>query len=458
VYAKPAYQVSLTPNDGFRDLPDISLLAGNGGYRAGWVICTDNVTEGVTTQTFTDCQPATGSLFAHLGGGTSASAPAFAGMLALVAQAHGSHADNYRLGVVNNILYQLAQSEYATVFHDITIGNNSVPCGAGSPDCGSNLFLTGYNAGPGYDLASGLGSVDVAAMVENWTSVSLASTSTSLNLNGSTAPYTGVHGQTLTLNVNVSPATATGLVAIVDNADEVSGGVGVDGQFAIPINGGTGSATYNGLPVGSYTVWARYGGDTADASSTSSPPIEVTITGITLSSSGNVQVSPGATGGNTSVISLTPIYGFTGTVNLSCVVNSMINPTNDPPGCSLSSIALNITGTATVTSTLAVSTTAATTAARMHKPFLLEGLTALLSMVFWFIPGRRNAWLRMLVIALALVVSTGAIGCGGAGGGSESTGGGNPGTTSGAYSVIVTATDATTGKAITQTTVNLTVN
>jgi hypothetical protein len=126
--------------------------------------------------------------------------------------------------------------------------------------------------------------------------------------------------------------------------------------------------------------------------------------GITLSSSGNIQVSPGATSGNASVISLTPIYGFTGTVNLSCVVNSMINPANDQPGCSLSSTALNITGTATVTSTLAVSTTAATTAARMHRPFLLEGLTALLSMVFWFIPGRRNARLRMLVIALALAV------------------------------------------------------
>lgn len=463
VYAKPAYQTSVTPKDGFRDLPDVSLLAGTGRYGVAWALCGDSVTEGVTTGTFTDCQTTNGQLASNTpiggGGGTSAAAPAFAGMLALVAQAHGSPSDNYRLGEVNNILYQLAQSEYATVFHDITTGNNSVPCAAGSPDCGPNLFLTGYDAGPGYDLASGLGSVDVAAMVENWTSVSLGSTSTSLNLNGSTAPYNGVQGQTLTFNVGVSPATATGLVAIVDNADEVSGGVGDDGQFAIPINGGTGSATYNGLPVGSYTVWARYGGDTANASSTSSPPIEVTITGITLSSSGNIQVSSGATIGNTSIISLTPIYGFTGTVNLSCVVNPMINPTNDQPGCSLSSTALNIAGTATVTSTLAVSTTAATTAARMHKPFLIEGLTALLSMVFWFgIPGRRNAWLQMLVLAFTLAVSTGAIGCGGAGGGSENTGGGNPGTTPGAYSVIVTATDATTGKAITQTTVNLTVN
>ena len=74
------------------------------------------------------------------------------------------------------------------------------------------------------------------------------------------------------------PAAATGVVGIVDNASETSGGIQNNGQFAIPISGGTGSGSYNGLPGGSYTVWARYGGDTANASSTSAPPINVTIT------------------------------------------------------------------------------------------------------------------------------------------------------------------------------------
>ena len=60
VYAKPAFQTSLTPNDGFRDLPDVSLLAGSGMYRAAWVICSDNVTDGVTTETYTDCQTTNG--------------------------------------------------------------------------------------------------------------------------------------------------------------------------------------------------------------------------------------------------------------------------------------------------------------------------------------------------------------------------------------------------------------
>ncbi|MFP5276268.1 MAG: Ig-like domain repeat protein [Acidobacteriota bacterium] len=281
VYAKPSFQSSLTPQDGSRDLPDLSFLAGNGLYSAAWVLCSDNVTDGVTSQSYTECQTANGqftssTVFGGVGG-TSAAAPAFAGMLALVAQAHGSASDNYRLGQADDILYQLAQSKYSTVFHDVTTGNNSVPCMVGSPDCGANNFLTGYNAGTKYDFASGLGSVDVAALVNNWSSVALSSTSTTLKIDGSTAAYTGVHGQSLTFDVNVTPASAIGTVGIVDNASG-AGGVQNNGQFAIPISGGAGSASYNGLPGGSYTVWARYGGDTANASSTSTPSIDVTIT------------------------------------------------------------------------------------------------------------------------------------------------------------------------------------
>lgn len=279
VYSKPPFQTSLTPNDNARDLPDVSLLAGNGLYQAVWAVCSDGTTDG--SPTGVDCQTNNGQFTSNTTfsgvGGTSAAAPAFAGMLALLAQAHGSPSDNYRLGQADNVLYQLAQSHYANVFHDVTSGNNSVACASGSPDCGSNGFMTGYNAVAGYDLASGLGSVDVAAMVANWNSVSPASTSTTFSINGSTAPYTGTHGASLTFNVDVAPSSATGVAAIVDSANQISGGIQNNGQFAIPIASGSGSATYNGLPGGSYTVWARYGGDTANASSVSTPPINVTI-------------------------------------------------------------------------------------------------------------------------------------------------------------------------------------
>ncbi|HLJ76393.1 MAG TPA: Ig-like domain repeat protein, partial [Acidobacteriaceae bacterium] len=204
-------------------------------------------------------------------GGTSTSAPAFAGMLALIEQKTGG-----RLGQADTVLYQLASSKCNAVFHDVTVGNNSVPCVSGSPNCGSNSFLTGYDAGTGYDLATGLGSVDVKALIANWGSAALASTSTSLQLNGSSAAYSGTHGANVTFNVGVNPTAATGSVAILDTANETATGPQNNGQFTIPLNSGSGTATYNGLPGGTYTVSARYAGDASDAASASSP-ISVTI-------------------------------------------------------------------------------------------------------------------------------------------------------------------------------------
>lgn len=276
-YAKPSFQMGMTPTDSVRDVPDVSIFAANGQYQALWVLCSDSVTDG-SSQTYAECQNTNGQFSSgtYFGGvgGTSAAAPAFAGMLALVAEANGSASDNYRLGQADFILYQLAKSKYSTVFHDVVTGNNSVSCEGGSPNCGTNGFMLGYNAGTDYDLASGLGSVDVSALAKNWSSVTLGSTSTSLKLNGSTAAYSGVHGASVMFNVGVNPTSATGLVGIVDNADETAGGTTSgpqnNGQISIPLTTGAGSVQYNGLPGGSYTVTARYGGDASNAASTSS--------------------------------------------------------------------------------------------------------------------------------------------------------------------------------------------
>ena len=281
VYAKPSWQSSVTPNDNARDLPDVSFLAANGFYHAMWVFCGDGASDG-SGSGYTACQTSggqftSGTVFEGVGG-TSASAPAFAGMLALVTQSQGGA----RLGQPDPVLYGLAASKYAAVFHDVATGNNSVPCVAGSPGCGGNGFLTGYNAGAGYDLVSGLGSIDVAKMVQNWTSVPLASTTATLNLNGSKSAYSGIHGASITFNAGVTSSanTPTGNIAIIDTANETSGGTSAgpqnNGQFVIPLTNGSGSATYNGLPGGSYTVEASYSGDASNAASTSSP-INVTI-------------------------------------------------------------------------------------------------------------------------------------------------------------------------------------
>jgi subtilase family serine protease len=108
------------------------------------------------------------------GAGTSASTPAFAGIAALVSQGVGG-----RLGNMNPRLYELGRAQYANggfpVFHDIAEGNNSVP-GA-----------TGFDCGNGYDLVTGLGSVDAAALVSAWSPAApstCAPGSTALCLNG----------------------------------------------------------------------------------------------------------------------------------------------------------------------------------------------------------------------------------------------------------------------------------
>jgi subtilase family serine protease len=94
-------------------------------------------------------------------GGTSVAAPSFAGILALIEQKLGVPQG---LGNVNPALYTLASNAttYGTAFHDITTGNNEVPCTAGSTNCPtSGNMVIGYAAGTGYDQATGLGSVDV---------------------------------------------------------------------------------------------------------------------------------------------------------------------------------------------------------------------------------------------------------------------------------------------------------
>lgn len=280
IYSKPSFQSSLTPADNQRDLPDVSLLAGNGFYSATWVVCSDALADGTSQWAASDCtnnggQFQNNATFTGVGG-TSAAAPAFAGILALAVQATGG-----RLGQADSVLYQLAQA-HPTYFHDITSGDNSVPCTSGSLNCGSNGFLSGYNAGVGYDLATGLGSVDAAAIVNHWKSVSLGSTSTTLQIDSSSASYSGVHGANLTFSSGVtgSGGNPTGIVAITDNADMTLGGTTSgpqsNGQIAIPLTSGSGSVTYNGLPGGTYQVTARYGGDTSYAASTSTP-ISVSI-------------------------------------------------------------------------------------------------------------------------------------------------------------------------------------
>jgi subtilase family serine protease len=157
-YAKPAFQSSLAPADHVRDLPDVSFFSGaamnDGGFSpnfsASWSICSDSSVNG-GSDPYPDCEAPSGSTgcggtcspsYSYTTvtpvGGTSTAAPLMAGVLALVIQSQGGA----RLGQADNVLYNLA-ANHPGDFHDVSAGNNSVLCTTGSPNCGSNNFLTG---------------------------------------------------------------------------------------------------------------------------------------------------------------------------------------------------------------------------------------------------------------------------------------------------------------------------
>ncbi len=118
-------------------------------------------------------------------GGTSAAAPTFAAMVLLLNQYLGVNG----LGNINPSLYWMAKNTTG-VFHDITTGWNGVPCETGSTDCNSTGYF-GYYATPGWDPASGLGSVDATVMFNNW-SVAPGNPQIANVLNGASFTNTGL--------------------------------------------------------------------------------------------------------------------------------------------------------------------------------------------------------------------------------------------------------------------------
>jgi hypothetical protein len=262
-YPKPSWQSgSSVPADSARDLPDVSLFASNGANLSAWAIC---ASEG-------ECAPgSSSSVQVELIGGTSASAPAMAGIMALVNQKYG------RQGQANYTLYALAQQK-PSAFHDVTVGSISVPCGSQiSATCA--LQPNGFNgspqfpAGPGFDLASGLGSVDANLLVTNWNAIAYQPTTTALKLSSASI----VHGSPVTITASVAPSsgsgTPTGDVAILTNADLPAS----QSQLFVTLAHGTGSGSANYLAGGDYQLTGRYGGD-GTYSTSSSQPVSLTVT------------------------------------------------------------------------------------------------------------------------------------------------------------------------------------
>ena len=140
LFPKPDFQDGLVPGSA-RGVPDVSYNAGvNGGVLTHCAVC--NVTIGLA--------PNDPTFF--LFGGTSAGTPQWSAVAAIADQvAH------HRIGDINPTLYRLARnpSSYAASFHDVTTGNNDV----------AELGGFGYQAGPGWDPVTGLGTPNAAHLV-----------------------------------------------------------------------------------------------------------------------------------------------------------------------------------------------------------------------------------------------------------------------------------------------------
>ncbi|MGD0161718.1 MAG: protease pro-enzyme activation domain-containing protein [Candidatus Sulfotelmatobacter sp.] len=228
LYAKPSWQTGTgVPADGKRDVPDVSLsAAGHDGY-----LMYQN-----------------GGLYVV--GGTSASSPSFAGAMTLVVQHTGA-----RQGNANTAFYSLASKQRAggaSVFHDVTSGNNSVP------------GLTGFSATTGYDQATGLGSIDASVLVSHWSD---ATATPAFHATASSTSISVTAGSNGSLSLNVA----------------VSGGFNAAVAFSV-----------TGLPSG---ISATFTPATLPAPGSGASTLKLTAT--SLAKAGTYSVTVSATSGTT---------------------------------------------------------------------------------------------------------------------------------------------------------------
>jgi subtilase family serine protease len=134
LFSRPGYQAGVPGIGAARGVPDVSADA-SGHADLLMVLSND------------------GTRMVRDGGGTSASAPIWAALIALADQYAGRH-----LGLVNPAIYQIARGpSYHQAFHDVITGNNTVRF--------PPKTFTGYQAAPGWDPVTGWGSPDAQLLI-----------------------------------------------------------------------------------------------------------------------------------------------------------------------------------------------------------------------------------------------------------------------------------------------------
>jgi hypothetical protein len=407
-------------------------------------------------------------------------------MMAIVNQQKGYTTGQ---GLLNPMLYSLASNSttYAAAFHDVTSGNNECPSTLGTTYCTGGA-TSSYSAATGYDLATGLGSVDLNNLVTAWpanTGTPLIATTTKATA-ASGSPSLNTDD---VITITVVEASGTGIPTGTVNLsiDGSGSSYGASGSTVTPVTLANGTATYtaNFKTCGTHTIVARYAGDTTHAPSTGSATISVTGTcGFKLAfSPTTLTVKQGSQGSETATI--TPSGGYTGTVKLSYSTSNDTALTNL---CLFAGTGVNSDGTVTVASSAAVTgvitidtkasdctTSAVARASGLRliphgtgsvkpsnnapkKNNKIPAGIGLGGLLLAGLLGRRSRKLRQLACVIALASLGVALSACGGGSGSGSSSSKIPNPAKGTYTITFTGTDSTTSSITAQSSFSLVIN
>jgi subtilase family serine protease len=377
--------------------------------------------------------------------GTSATAPDMAGITALLNQQQGA-----AQGLLDLNLYNLAATPSNGVFNDVTVASSGVTnCALTTPSMCNNSTagttgltggLSGYLVTPGYDEATGLGSINVAKLLTCW-SLSNVATATGLTANPASPVNAGTSVSLTATVTSTSPCSApTGSVTFADAV------LGTLGTSALSL--GKAIFASSKLAAAAYLITATYSPTGGFLGSASSPvPYNVQDFKVSANPTTVTVSAPGQSG--TTTLTITSINGFNQTLSYSCSQPTL------PSGASCTFAAASAT-----TETLKIATTAPSArldqgplgrSRRLFYALLLPGFLGLLVSAGNRQRMRRHIFLLSFLVVLALSV----LWMPGCGGGSSTPS--NPGTPAGTSTVTVTAATGGTTPLMHPVTITLTV-
>jgi len=429
-FAQPAWQtVTVSGQSAARFSPDVSFLASPNW--PGYVFCTP-VDQLGGTGTSSSCAGGIETAvdnYASIIGGTSASTPVFAAMIVLLNQKTGTSTGN-----VNPLLYQLA-AVAPSAFHDITSGDNKVYCSPNTPSAQPAALqcptsgVMGYSAGTGYDLVTGLGSLDVNNFI------TAAANPPDFSASTSPASLSVFAGEGGTATITVTPINNFAGTVSFACSGLPSGGTCSFNPASITLPGTTQTvATINSTTPSSSpdTVSITATTGTLSQLSHSAGSLSLTVSqGFTMAATAaSFQVAQGSSVNAT--VNLTLANGFTGTVTFTC---------SDPATASICTVpqATNATGQVSFNITTALPTSELRPPLKrgggIFYAMLLPGLVGLA-----LTAGSRKRALRgVRFLGLIAALGFGTLGlssCSGGSGGNS----GSPGTPTGTYTIMVTGT------------------